>query len=541
MIHMTPAQARAPAAAGCAPTGDVYHQAGAAEKFGPEVGDTGQGTTWAIECELKNFDGRTDKGGMTRVFGREDCGGRAGIWKFGAIVGRLLVGAGVFASLSVGGELECAQDSGKAAAHETRIDGMVRSASGEAVAGATVWLERGVEATALEESTSAEGKYVFVLPKGGSFRLKVMKDGYRATGVDSLPIADGESKHLDVELQKTDAATDAKTKAGAQTMELTDAPNYTVAGVTDWSNVGLHGSDATVRTSEKMAKETAALKPGAPAVKPAVASAADALRVAGDAKEKSGDPVGAVKEYEKAVKLDPSEENYFAWGAELLVHRGGAAAVEVFKKGAELHGKSARIEAGLGAAYYADGQDEEAAERICKAADLNPNDAAAYEFLGRMELASTELLTCSDSRLERFAKQQPSNALANYYYGVMLWKKGRREQNAEEMHSAEAHLKKAIECDGTLGEAYVQLGILYNAQGNWPAALEAFQKAVAAQPKLGTGHYNLSLEYRRLGEMEKAEQEMSVYDQVHKSDEAAIEKERRELRQFVTVLKDGQK
>jgi len=502
----------------------------------------GQGTTWAIECELKNFDGRTDKGEMTRVFRREDFGGRAGVRRFGAIVGRLLVAAGVFASLSVGGELVCAQDSGKAATHETRIDGMVRSASGEAVAGATVWLERGVEATALEESTSAEGKYVFVLPKGGSFRLKVMKDGYRATGVDPLPIADGESKHLDVELQKADGATaESKAKSGTQSMELTDAPNYTVAGVTDWSNVGLHGSDATVRTSEKMAKETAALKSGAPAVKPAVASAADALRAAGDAKEKNGDPVGAVKEYEKAVKLDPSEENYFAWGAELLVHRGGAAAVEVFKKGAELHGKSARMAAGLGAAYYADGQDEEAAERICKAADLNPNDAAAYEFLGRMELASTELLACSETRLERFAKQQPANALANYYYGVMLWKKGRREQNVEEIRSAEAHLKKAIECDATLGEAYVQLGILYNAQGNWPGALEAFQKAVAAKPKLGVGHYNLSLEYRRLGEMEKAEQEMSVYDAVHKADEAAIEKERRELRQFVTVLKDGQK
>src|SRR5882762_8706723 len=114
MIHMTPAQARAPAAAGCAPTGDVYHQAGAAEKFGPEVGDTGQGTTWAIECELKNFDGRTDKGGMTRVFGREDCGERAGVRWIGAIVSRLLAGAGVLASLSVCGGLGFTQDAEKA-------------------------------------------------------------------------------------------------------------------------------------------------------------------------------------------------------------------------------------------------------------------------------------------------------------------------------------------------------------------------------------------------------------------------------------------
>ena len=42
-----------------------------------------------------------------------------------------------------------------------------------------------------------------------------------------------------------------------------------------------------------------------------------AHRLLGDAKEKNGDPVGAVEEYEIAVKIEPSEENYFVWGAEL--------------------------------------------------------------------------------------------------------------------------------------------------------------------------------------------------------------------------------
>ena len=33
-------------------------------------------------------------------------------------------------------------------------------------------------------------------------------------------------------------------------MEFADKPNFTVAGVTDWTAVGGHGSDATLRTSE---------------------------------------------------------------------------------------------------------------------------------------------------------------------------------------------------------------------------------------------------------------------------------------------------
>ena len=43
-------------------------------------------------------------------------------------------------------------------------------------------------------------------------------------------------------------------------MEFADTPNFTVAGVTDYSNAGLHGSDARVRTSEALNQETLALK-----------------------------------------------------------------------------------------------------------------------------------------------------------------------------------------------------------------------------------------------------------------------------------------
>src|ERR1700688_1795836 len=192
-----------------------------------------------------------------------------------------------------------------------------------------------------------------------------MKDGYRDAGVDAIELKAGSSKKVDVILEKeggkaaASAKTDSNGKDGAQgsgkTMEFSDEPNFTVAGVTDWSNAGLHGSDANVRTSETLVKEIAALKAGAGATSPVTVetpSEADAHRLAGDAKEKSGDPVTAVNEYEKSVKLEPSEENYFAWGTELLRHRAGVAMVEVFKKGVEAHPKSARMRAGLGAAYY---------------------------------------------------------------------------------------------------------------------------------------------------------------------------------------------
>ena len=52
--------------------------------------------------------------------------------------------------------------------------------------------------------------------------------------------------------------------------------------------------------------------------------------------EKQGNPLEAVREYQRAAETNPSESNYFNWGAELLVHRAAEPAIEVFSKGARL-------------------------------------------------------------------------------------------------------------------------------------------------------------------------------------------------------------
>ena len=43
-------------------------------------------------------------------------------------------------------------------------------------------------------------------------------------------------------------------------MEFADQPTFTIAGVTDWTAVGGHGSDSTLRTTETLASETRSLK-----------------------------------------------------------------------------------------------------------------------------------------------------------------------------------------------------------------------------------------------------------------------------------------
>ena len=58
----------------------------------------------------------------------------------------------------------------------------------------------------------------------------------------------------------------------AQAMEFADTPNFTVAGVTDWTAAGGHGSDTSLRTSESLTRETLELKAKTGEGKPAAAT-----------------------------------------------------------------------------------------------------------------------------------------------------------------------------------------------------------------------------------------------------------------------------
>ena len=237
-------------------------------------------------------------------------------------------------------------------------------------------------------------------------------------------------------------------------MEFADNPNFAVAGVTDWTAAGGHGSDTSLRTSEALTRETRTLKPGvdddpSAAVSPAEGAiarateeklrkalssapgdfeanhrlgefdlrqgrypeaatllktafeinpgdfdneydlaqacenvgdlpqarnhvkhlladhdAADLHRLAGSIDERLGDPLTAVHEYEQAVHMDPSEQNYFEWGSELLYHRAVWQAQAVFEQGVKGFPKSARMLTALGAALFAGALYDDAAHRI---------------------------------------------------------------------------------------------------------------------------------------------------------------------------------
>jgi len=444
---------------------------------------------------------------------------------------RLVVAASLMAALLLSAALAQAQNQSSGAI----LEGKVCNAAGDPLASVSIQLKKDSGEVIASVQTDAAGQYRFSNLQAASYRLTLTRDSYRALELSPVSLKAGETKRLDATLEKTANPT---SNPSAAPMEFSDTPAFTVAGVTDWSNVGLHGSDANVHTSDSLARETASLKSSSPEKVTEASRAGDAHRSLGDAKESSGDPVGAVNEYAAAVKADPSEQNYFSWGAELLLHRAGQPAVEVFSAGSKAYPDSSRMLAGLAAAFYSNGQYNEAAKEICRASDLSPADSAPYLFLGKMEQAAADPFSCSEKTLARFATDQPANAQASFLYGLVLWKKARKSQDSAGMARAERLFQKSAGLNPHFADVYLQLGMLYNAQGKKGAALGAFQQAAAADPKSSAAHYQLSLAYRRSGNAAKADEEMKTYDELRRSEAAALEKERHELRQFVTTLKD---
>ncbi len=402
------------------------------------------------------------------------------------------------------------------------VFGTIRYSAGNPVADASVFFEEKATAASVETKTKADGAFSFLALRPGTYTVRAEKTGMRAPASASLLLSLGEKKQVDLVLEtsqpnESPSPNDKKSDATSAAMEFDDKPSFTVAGVTDWTNVGGHGSDTKLRTSESLAKETATLKsaePGEPSANSSEsARAADAHRLAGDRAEHSGDPLAAVREYEQAVRLNPSEQNYFAWGTELLLHRAIKPATEVFTKGSVAHSKSARMLAGLGAALYASGAYADAARRVCEASDLRPADPTPYLFLGKMEKAAPDPLPCAEQKLGG-------------------------SENSSALQQAEALLQKAVTADPKLDEAYVQLGVLYSARGNFPQAISVYKKAIEVNPQSGEAHYRLALAYKRTGEDAKSEQELQLYKQADKTEAAAIEQQRREIRQFLIILQD---
>ena len=253
----------------------------------------------------------------------------------------------------------------------------------------------------------------------------------------------------------------------------------------------------------------------------------------GQIDEKDGKFVAAANDYEAAAHLEPSEENLFAWGSEMLLHRTYEPAIAIFQKASELYPKSPRILIGLGLALYSRGIYDKAVNALIAAADLSPQDARCYVFLSKAYNSSPLQADDVVARFKRYAELQPNNALAQYYYAVSLWKGKRVENSNVDPAAIEALLKRAIALDNSLADAHLQLGNFYADQHQYEKSIPEFQRALQLDPDLADAHYRLATDLVHTGKKDDAQKEFAVYQKLRAEHLAEVQKEHEEVRQFV--------
>ncbi len=495
-----------------------------------------------------------------------------------------------------------------------RIEGFVRDAQQRPVAQAKVWLDDQVQGRTESASTNSAGHFLFTAARASTYTLRAQKSGYREASQGPIVLKRGET--ASVNFQLAEETPGVAEKNPAQAMEYSDDPKFTVAGVSDPSDVGGHGSNVTLPTKEALAKDTASLSTESPEVskpghtkvfagelskvspndfaenlkvgkallqvnrakdavpylekavelqpqefdagyslsvaylksgdlKQADASAqsllagndrAEAHALLAEIKEAEGNPVDAVKQYQRAAEMDPSEAHLFSWGAELLLHRAYEPAAEVFAKGHRDYPKSIRMLVGMGAAAYSQDLNDRAARWLLEASAIDPSDPRPYLFLGKVqEVAKSEPAEWV-AAFERFATLQPENAQAHYFYAVALAKQHRGQAD---FAARGAQLNRAIALDPKFGDAYLELGLLQTEKREYAKAVASLQKAVELTPFPDQAHLRLAQVYREMGETQKARKESELYNEVSVRKKEQLAQERKALGQFVYTMQGG--
>jgi tetratricopeptide (TPR) repeat protein len=527
----------------------------------------------------------------------------------------------LFANSAVSGQSGQQRSKSQSEMASAQLQGVVRSSNGLPVAGVTISLQAN-GTHPLTALTDSAGAYHFKIHPG-VYTLRAQKVGEGSATSAQLVLQGDKSKTIDLTLA---AENQLQPEPSSTQPEFFDEPHFTVAGVSDTTNLGGHGSQAVVRNRDSLAAATASLKDspvnsgtesanaseekllredlvrqpnafntnhrlgkllvdkakareGIPYLERAYKTSpgdfdnayelarayqgagafklarnhvrtllttqrnsqqqADLHHLLGDIDEKLGDPLGAVRDYQLAAELSPSETNYFDWGAELLLHRAAEPAIEVFIKGNRLFPHSIRLLTGLGSAWYSHGSYDQAVKHLCAASDLNPNDPNPYIFMGKMQapeaVESNEIV----ERLARFAQLEPQNSLANYYYAAALSKQGSSAEDSVHLDQIQSLLEKSAHLDPKFSLAYLELGNLYSQRGDSSNAISNYQHAIEIDPQLEQAHYRLARLYNQTGETAKAHTEMQKYQEISRQKTQEVDRQQHELQQFVYEMRDS--
>jgi tetratricopeptide (TPR) repeat protein len=257
--------------------------------------------------------------------------------------------------------------------------------------------------------------------------------------------------------------------------------------------------------------------------------------VLGSLEEDSGQYVEAVQHYQRAVELDPgNEQYYFDLGMEYLSHFTFGPALEVYKVGTGKFPTVSRQFLGLAFSHYALREYEEAADAFTTAIEIDPDSPAALAAWNTV----LDFLVPKDweallPRLSHLASAHPQSAQLAFCYGAALYRSQLAKGSEGTLEHAQAILEKSVSLQPNFPKARLELGGLYAARGDNQKAVAQYLEVIREDPKSDIAHYRLGLLYREMNKLNLATQELSQYQGLARLHQEELKRNRSAVKQFV--------
>jgi tetratricopeptide (TPR) repeat protein len=213
-------------------------------------------------------------------------------------------------------------------------------------------------------------------------------------------------------------------------------------------------------------------------------------------------PQPALEHLQKALALEPQNEDYVFDLAEFLSHhRSYDQLLKLMKVGAARHPNSPRMQLGLALAHILENGRADAVPILEALLAANPAFEPAYPVLGEayQDLGRHEESLRLGRQLQRL---NPANPKGWYIEGSALLELARRG-HADMVKAAES-LKRALEIDPSFVRPRFLLARALVDQRQYAAAEEHLQTILQLDPQHGQSHYVLGQLYQKTGRLERA-------------------------------------
>jgi tetratricopeptide (TPR) repeat protein len=234
----------------------------------------------------------------------------------------------------------------------------------------------------------------------------------------------------------------------------------------------------------------------------------------GDIQESRGDNLAAVKSYQAAVALAPSEEKYrLSLALEFLKHKSFDAAQVVLHQLEQSHPNSWRTQFALGMVEYFEGNEEGACPILLRAADLSPDPPVTLKYVGDIQMdraAGPDPAVMS--QLCAYADHYPKDAEMQYYCGALLFRRDYASENKANMPDILRRLNTAARQLPDDPGPHCQLGKAYRWLEQWQPALRESEICARLDPHSAQAHYRLAQIYHHEGQPEKAKVETALFE-----------------------------